>query len=387
MKRMNISFDAQLLLKPCPTGIGRYAENVLKNLEQQKHILELNAFVRKSEQPFLPVMEEYKKCGYKIRESAACSGAVYKLITTVFPLPYHVFFGSDSEVSVFFNYIVPPGVKGKRIVFLHDMAYKVYPETLRTKTKLWLNLNIWRSKRRADKFVTISEFSKREIVTYLHINPDDIEVVYAGVNFDVYHPDYAVWDIESTKQKYSIDRDYFLYLGTLEPRKNIAGLVKAYGKMKKEFLKTASAYPKLVLAGKKGWLYKEIYELVDELQLKEDIVFTGYVTKEESALLMNGAVAFVFPSFYEGFGLPPLEAMACGTPIISSNTASIPEVVGDAGLLVNPKSESELCDAMLTLLQDRELAEGLGKKGIQRAKNFTWENASQQLLRVIESMI
>ncbi len=387
MKRMNISFDAQLLLKPCPTGIGRYAENILKNLEQQRHELELNIFVRKGEQPFLPVMEEYKKRGYKIRESEACSGALYKLITTVLPLPYHVFFGRDSEVSVFFNYIVPPGVKGKRIVFLHDMAYKVYPETLRAKTKLWLNLNIRRSKKRADKFITISEFSKREIVTYLHINPDDIEVVYAGVNFNVYHPDYAVRKIENVKQTYGINRDYFLYLGTLEPRKNIVGLVKSYNKMKKSFLKTASGYPQLVLAGKKGWLYKEIYELVDELQLKEDILFTGYITEEESALLMNGAIAFVFPSFYEGFGLPPLEAMACGTPVISSNAASMPEVVGDAGLLVNPKSEDELYDAMLALLQDKELAANLGKKGIQRAKKFTWENASQQLLEIIESMI
>ena len=381
---MKISFDAQLLLKPYLTGIGRYAENILKNLEQQNGKLELNAFVRKGEKAFLPVLEKYEECGYRIRKSFACSSTIYKLITMMFPLPYCMFFGRDSDVTVFFNYIVPPGVKGKRIVFLHDMAYKVYPETIRAKTKIWLNLNIWRSKKRADKFITVSEFSKREIVKYLHINPDDIEVVYAGVDFNVYHPNYAMEKVEDVKRKYSIRGDYLMYLGTLEPRKNIVGLLKAYSKMKQCL---AGKQLKLVLAGKEGWMYQEIYALIDKLCLKEDIVFTGYITEEESALLLNGAIAFVFPSFYEGFGLPPLEAMACGTPVIVSKAASMPEVVGDAGLLVDPKSEDELCDAMLALVQNRDLAEILSKKGIQRARCFTWENSSKSLLKAIEAMI
>lgn len=381
---MKISFDAQLLLKPYLTGIGRYAENVLKHLEQQNDKLELNVFVRKGEKAFLPVLKKYEECGYSIRKSFICSGTIYKLITMIFPLPYCMFFGRDSDVTVFFNYIVPPGVKGKRIVFLHDMAYKVYPETIRVKTKIWLNLNIWRSKKRADKFITISEFSKREIVKYLHINPDDIEVVYAGVDFDVYHPNYARECVEDVKQKYGIKGDYLMYLGTLEPRKNIGGLLKAYGRMKQCL---AGKQPKLVLAGKKGWMYQEIYVLIDTLCLKEDIVFTGYITEEESALLLNGALAFVFPSLYEGFGLPPLEAMACGTPVIVSKTASMPEVVGDAGLLVDPNSEEELCETMLALIQDRECADDLRKKGIQRAGYFTWENSSKNLWKAIEAMI
>lgn len=383
MKLRKLSFDAQLLLKPCLTGIGRYAENILKNLEQKKYVLELNVFVGKREKPFLSILEEYKKQGYKVRKSFAFSGVVYKVITSIFPLPYYMFFGRDSDVTVFFNYIIPPGVKGKKIVFIHDMAYKVYPETLRTRTKIWLNLKIQHSIRRADKVITISEFSKREIVKYLKIHPDDIEVIYAGVDFNVYHPNYAIKKIERIKQKYQIREDYFMYLGTLEPRKNIVGLVKAYGKLKKRLF---GKQPKLVLAGKKGWLYKEIYVWIERLQLKEDIIFVGYITEEESALLMNGAIAFVFPSFYEGFGLPPLEAMACGTPVIASKAASIPEVVKDAGLLIDPASEEELCDAMLTLVQGNELVKSLRERGIQRAKSFTWENSSKCLRKVMESM-
>ncbi len=143
----------------------------------------------------------------------------------------------------------------------------------------------------------------------------------------------------------------------------------------------------MVLAGKRGWLYKEIDIWIDKLQLNRDIIFAGYITEEESAVLINGAIAFVFPSFYEGFGLPPLEAMACGTPVISSKVASIPEVVGDAGILVDPESEEELYYAMLDIMQNKELANMLSEKGIQRAKKFTWENSSKNLLKVIESVV
>ncbi len=383
-KQMKIAFDAQLLLKPDLTGIGRYAENILKNFKQQTYELELNVLVGKHEKVYLPAVEEYKKYGYKIRKNFGCSGVLYKLITAVLPLPYHIFFNGDMDATIFFNYIVPPGVKGKKIVFIHDMAYKVYPETLRIRTKIWLNLNIRRSKRRADKFITISEFSKKEMVKYLNIHPDNIEVIYAGVDFEVYHPNYTREKIESVKNKYHISKDYFMYLGTIEPRKNIVGLIKAYYKIKEKFF---GKQPKLVLAGKRGWLYKEIDIWIDKLQLNRDIIFAGYITEEESAVLINGAIAFVFPSFYEGFGLPPLEAMACGTPVISSKVASIPEVVGDAGILVDPESEEELYYAMLDIMQNKELANMLSEKGIQRAKKFTWENSSKNLLKVIESVV
>ena len=204
-----------------------------------------------------------------------------------------------------------------------------------------------------------------------------------GVDLDIYHPDYPEEDIEKCKSKYHIEREYLLYQGTLEPRKNLVNLVKAYGLVKKDLKNQA---PKLVLAGGKGWYYDSIFETVEQLNLKEDVIFTGYVPEEEVPLLMNGAKAFVFPSLYEGFGMPPLEAMACGTPVIVSNTSSLPEVVGNAGMLVDFQNIKSASMSMKSLNEDLESQEKLKKSGVKRAIQYSWKNSGNQLSQEINKM-
>ena len=161
-----------------------------------------------------------------------------------------------------------------------------------------------------------------------------------------------------------------MFLGTLEPRKNLVGLIEAYNLLKTE---SKEDIPQLVLAGGKGWYYESIFETVKKLHLEQDVIFTGYVPEEDSPLLMNGAVAFVFPSLYEGFGMPPLEAMACGTPVIVSDTASLPEVVRDAGVYVDPNSVESMKEGLLEIWGNIEIGKILKRQGIEHSKQFQWE--------------
>jgi len=231
--------------------------------------------------------------------------------------------------------------------------------------------------KRADLIVTISAFSKGEISRFLGYRQDRIIVVPCGVDFRMYHPHYSEEQKHCARQKYGIQGEYILYLGTLEPRKNIPRLIGAYQILRK----ADPAVPELVIAGKKGWQYQEIFALVKELGLADHVLFPGYIDEADVPLLMAGAKVFVFPSLYEGFGMPPLEAMACGTPVLVSKTAALPEVVGDAGVMVDPLSPNSIAQGMEQLLTDEAYRQSMIKKGIALAAFFSWEAAADIFLK------
>lgn len=362
---MKIAFDSQLFLKGNKTGIAWCADNVIREMAKlPEYECQCDFFALGHDEKQIDNVRVYEKLGVKLNPCKWFNNVIYKLIWPIIPIPYSWFFGKDRDVTIFFNFIVPPGVKGKKVAVVHDMAYKACPETVNTKTRKWLELTLKKSCDRADLIVTVSEFSKKEIIKYLGVPEEKIIVMPNGVDLDLYHPNYPEEEVSRCKEKYHIDREYFLYLGTLEPRKNLVNLVKAYGLLKDELKENA---PKLVLAGGKGWYYESIFETVEELGLKQDVIFTGYVPEEDVPLLMNGAKAFVFPSLYEGFGMPPLEAMACGTPVIVSNTTSLPEVVGDAGVLVDPEDVEGIAKKL------KSIEYSTVKKGILRSKQYAWK--------------
>jgi glycosyltransferase involved in cell wall biosynthesis len=184
-------------------------------------------------------------------------------------------------------------------------------------------------------------------------------------------------------RKYSLPEKYLLYLGTIEPRKNIPAIIRAFHLFSQ---KDKQGY-KLVIVGKKGWMFQEVFELVKSLELQEKVVFPGYVAEEDKPFLYAGADIFLFPSLYEGFGMPPLEAMACGVPVITSNTSSLPEVVGDAGIQTDPMDLDAISKAILDLTTDPILHQTLAAKGLQRAKGFTWEDSVKKLLNVYKMIV
>jgi glycosyltransferase involved in cell wall biosynthesis len=297
-------------------------------------------------------------------------------------IPYHFFFPEQADITHFYNNVIPCGVRGKKVVTIHDLTYKAHPETMDPALKTFMDKNLTISLGRADKIVTVSEFSKGEIIKYFAVDPSRIVVIPNAVNTDNYFPITDKKILAQCKEKYSTGGEYFLYLGTLEPRKNIGCLIEAYHVLKQKIPDT----PRLLLGGKKGWLYEPIFKKVKTLGLEKDVLFLGYVPDEDVAPLMCGAVAFVFPSLYEGFGVPPLEAMACGVPVLTSNCSSLPEVAGDAALLVDPLQVEDIAAGLERLLTDKSLRAELSGKGLERAKQFTWKRAASLTLEMYQGL-
>lgn len=384
---LRIALEVQLILDRQKTGISWLAENILMELSKisnDQFILQYFPFKKslKSRREDAAHMKKYENQGFLLEPCRWFHFKIYRRIWNWFPIPYRLFFHQPSDVTLFFNYCIPPGVKGKKIVMIHDMAYRAYPETIGKRTMRMLQHNLKNTCQRADKVVTISEFSKKEIVKYLKLPPEKIVVMPCGVDHDLFRCDCQQEKIKAVKVRYGIDKKYFLYLGTLEPRKNIARLVEAYDLLKEE----CNEVPQLVIAGKKGWMYDEIFQSVEKFHLKDYVIFTDYVDEADLPALIKGAEAFLFPSLYEGFGLPPLEAMACGTPVMASNAASLPEVVGTAGILVDPYSLEEMKQGMKQLMNDSVLRQNLSRAGIERSQLFTWKKSAEILLEVFHNL-
>ncbi|MBQ8297142.1 MAG: glycosyltransferase family 4 protein, partial [Ruminococcus sp.] len=265
---------------------------------------------------------------------------------------------------------------------VHDMVYKAFPETVRARTKYMLDTGLKRSMKRADLIVTDSEFSKSEILKYFPQHEKKLRVVPCGVDLNKFRPCENPERIPEVKKSLEIEGEYFLYLGTIEPRKNLERLIEAYH----IFSQREKDAPKLVLAGGKGWLYDSIFAKVKELKLDDKVIFTKYVPSEDMNPLMCGAVAFVFPSIYEGFGMPPLEAMACGVPVLSSDAASLPEVTGDCAVICDPYSPESIAEGLMKLYSDDNLRKQLSERGLERAKGFTWEASAEILYNVYREL-
>jgi glycosyltransferase involved in cell wall biosynthesis len=234
------------------------------------------------------------------------------------------------------------------------------------------------SARRARRVIAISESTKRDVVTRLGVSPDQVDVVYCGVE-KILRP-LPVAEVTRFRQERALPDRFILFLGTLEPRKNVQTLVRAYS----QWRKAEHDIPKLVVAGGKGWYYDRIFAEVESLDLAGDVIFPGYVTQQELPLWYNAAQLFVYPSRFEGFGLPVLEAMACGTPVITTNVASLPEVAGDAALLVSPDDEAQLVEAMRRTLGDKSLRQEMVAKGLAQSTQFTWARTAHQTLKTYE---
>jgi glycosyltransferase involved in cell wall biosynthesis len=275
---------------------------------------------------------------------------------------------------------VPIFYKGKKVVTVHDIIPLIFPGNLPLVSRLFYSRWMTYSYRYADMIIADSICTKNDIVKHLGIAPEKIKVIYLAVSSD-FKPESSRTKTEEIEKKYNTTDKYFIHIGTLEPRKNLMFLVRSYSLAVKSGVKE-----NLVIAGKKGWYFEGLFDLVKKLGLEKRVIFTGYVEDKDTPTLYSGATALIFPSIYEGFGFPPLEAMACGTPVISSNTSSLPEVVGDAGILIPPKNEKEWANMMIEVSQNNKLAEKLKIKGLQQAKKFSWEQTAKKTIEIYDSI-
>lgn len=311
---------------------------------------------------------------------------VYRRIWRYVPINYKMLFQCEADITHFFNFIVPPGVNGKVVNTIHDLTYRFYPETMDKSNFERINRDIQYSIERADRIVTISQCSKQDLIQEIGIDEDKIEIIYPGVDYERFSNVQDIKTINRVRQKYHLPEKFVLYMGTLEPRKNIPFIIEAFSKLKAEGDAKVKDI-KLVLAGKKGWLFEEIFKRVKVLNLEDQVIFTDYVAEEDKPTLYSLASAFVFPSFYEGFGIPVLEAMSASVPVIASNVSSLPEVVGNAAFLVNPRDTVSMAEGMYRVLNDLEYRKILIENGHKQALKFNWEDSAQKLHQLYASII
>ncbi|MEW5959241.1 MAG: glycosyltransferase family 1 protein [Chloroflexota bacterium] len=272
---------------------------------------------------------------------------------------------------------IPPFKRNyKSVITIHDLAFLLYPHFL-TKESARYYGQIDQAWRKTNHIIAVSEATKQDSIKMLGVPEKKITVIHEAAN-PIYRPLPNDEALRHVKEKYNIDQNFILFVSTIEPRKNLPSLLQAYHQLRDQYKRDEL----LVLAGSKGWLWQEVYETVERLNLEQHVAFLGRVPSADLVYLYNAARLLVHPSFYEGFGLTPLEAMTCGTPIIVSNTAALPEVVGDAGLMINPHDIEGLTVAMWRVLTEEELWQDLSQKGLKRAANFSWRKAAQQTLEV-----
>lgn len=272
--------------------------------------------------------------------------------------------------------------RGKVVVTIHDLISVFFSQNFPFWSGLFFGKFMPMTYRFADHLIAVSEHTKNDAIKVLGLDPSRITVIHEAAD-ERFHPNYTQAEIKIAKAKYHIpDAPYLVHVGTLEPRKNLNFLVEAFAKA----IVDPQVKGNLVIAGKKGWYYEGLFALVERLKLTDRVIFTGYVADEDIPRLMVGATALVFPSHYEGFGLPPLEAMASGTPVISSNTSSMPEVVNGAGLLLEPTDLAGWAIAIQRILTDTKLQQELSQKGLARAKQFSWEKCARETIAIYEKV-
>jgi glycosyltransferase involved in cell wall biosynthesis len=287
---------------------------------------------------------------------------------------------NNTDVDIIHNMSQSPTFfrfKRKNIITIHDLTPFVIWESHPLSRTLIYRTLLWRTLKFADKIIAVSEQTKKDLINIMTVPEEKIKVVYEAVNERFIQMDKVY--CRDSLIRYNITAPFILYVGTLEPRKNIPTLIKAFYKIKKSGIDY-----KLVIAGKRGWDYKEIFDIIKNLRLQTDVIFTGYVPEEDLPILYNAADLFVYPSLYEGFGLPPLEAMACGTPVITSNVSSLPEVVGGAGVMVDPNCVDGLAKELNEVLKNDDLRKDLRAKGLERAKMFSWNKTAKETLSIYE---
>lgn len=264
---------------------------------------------------------------------------------------------------------------------IHDLSFLRFPEFFSWRKNFWhKQLNIGKLIRRADKLVAISENTKKDLIELFDVPAEKISVIYSGINSSFKIIEAKSADLLSVKRKYNLPDEFLLYLGTVEPRKNIDGLIKAFNEVKR--LRQDNL--QLVIAGGKGWKSAAVNNAYENSPYKSDISFLGYIDQADKPALYNLAKLFVFPSYYEGFGFPPLEAMACGLPVVASHASSLSEILGNAAILIDPYSQSQLVAAITEGLDNQALRQRLQAAGFKNVRLYDWPQAAQKYLEVFK---
>lgn len=355
-------------------GSGQVAFELIKNIEKIDRKNEYTVLL--SSQPREDLPKERLGWHYKILKPSR--------LKTWLSIPWALFRANPKPDVIFTpTHYIPRFSKIKRVGTIFDLSYLYFPKMF-TKDDL-LKLTNWSkfSILNADKIITISNFTKKDILKNYSVESNKVVVSYPGFDKEVFKPVKDRQKIEKIQKKYGIKGNYIIYIGTIQPRKNLMRLMEAVSKI--DDLKLVIV-GKTRGEGKQGWLFEETLRKPRELGIEDRVIFTGFVPTVDLPALLCGALAYVQPSLWEGFGIPPVEAMACGVPVIVSNISSLPEVVGKSGLLVKPTSVDQIEQAIRTVLADKKLRIKLSKLGIERVKKFSWKKMAKIVIKTLEEV-
>jgi len=377
---MRIGFNSEKILQRT-TGVGCYAYNLIKHLLAQD----------KENRYFLFFHSDTNNCseanwmeGDNVEIDSVFSedSNVRRIIWEQLTLPklanekgLDIFHYVDHSLSII-SKPVPT------VITVHDLAFFRHPEAYTMSRRVYKSLISRPSIRRANKIITVSEYTKQEVLELTGVDPGKVHVVHNGIN-DEFRLIQDREPVDRFIREHSLPPRYILFVGTLQPRKNVVGLIKSYA-----LLMERKAVPHhLVICGEKGWIFDEIFMEVERSRLNDRVRFIESIPHEHLPYLYNGAELFVYPSLFEGFGLPLLEAMRCGVPVVASSTTSMPEVVGDAGVLIDPNDVEGFAQSMEEILCDGELAADLARRGLERSREFSWDKCARQTLDIYRSMV
>lgn len=362
---MRIGIDARLT-HYTTAGIGQYTINLLNGLAQVDKADDFVVFQSRRAKAALLENGNFHRLG--LWTPSHHRFEPYLLGTELLQYGLDVLHSPD--------FIPPLWGRFKSVITIHDLAFLLYPRFLTRESARYYG-RIDQAVRRTDHIIAVSESTRRDIVNLLGVSEDKITVIHEAAD-PRYRPLSRQEALSFVGDRFGVPDRFILFVSTIEPRKNVEGLLRAY----RQFLDDYKLDVGLVLAGASGWLYEDVFRVVDELDLGKACRFLGRVNQEELLHLYNAARCLAHPAFYEGFGLTPLEAMACGTPVVASNVSSLPEVVGDAAILVDPQDKEQLTVALWRLATDDDLWKQLREKGLQRAKAFSWNKAATRTLEV-----
>jgi glycosyltransferase involved in cell wall biosynthesis len=297
------------------------------------------------------------------------------------PLTLSVELRKNRVDVVHVQYTAPPRTPCALVVTIHDLSFEHLPETFKRRSRAQLRLTVRRTARKAAQILTLSEFSRRDIIETYALEPERVFVTPPAAPSH-FVPVTDVTELRRIRMTYGIRRDYILALGSIQPRKNLVRLIKAYESLRG--VVDSEQLPQLVLAGRRGWLEAETIRAAELSEARGDILFTGYVPDADLPAVYSGALCFAYPSYFEGFGLPILEAMQCGTPVIAGNRTSLPAVAGAAALLVDPFDQAAIGNGLVRLIKNADYRAELRVKGLDQAAAFSWKNTARLTLQAYE---
>lgn len=369
---MKIWIDGYEANVPQRLGSNQVAFELLKNLEKIDKVNDYTILL--PEEPLQDMPGRRQGWEYKIVRP--------KKLWTRIALPLSLFCAKEKP-DIFFSptHYTPRFSPVKRVMMVFDLAFLHYPEMFMKrdyyKLKKWTEISV----KNADKIITISQSSKRDLVKVYKLNPKKITVSYPGYDQAIFYPREDKEKVNKVLSRYNIYEPFIIFIGTVQPRKNLKRLIEVFKRI--ENLKLVIV-GKTLGPGRKGWMYEDILEMPKRLGIEERVIFTGFVPTCDLPYLLSSAKAYVLPSLYEGFGIPIVEAMACGIPVIVSNTSSLPEVVGKNGLLIDPQSNDQMEQAIRIITVDKKLWIKLSKASLKRAKFFSWVKMAKEVKKVLE---